>query len=63
MLIKNGKTRLTSSGKLKTELTFYSQLDPATKDKKKPRYESRKMVLDQAQKIRLKISRNILEWL
>ena len=46
-----------------TEYKFYNQLDPQTKDKKKPRFESEKMVLDYAQKIRLKNSRNILEWL
>ena len=38
-----------------TEIKFYNQLGPRTKDKnsydKKPRYESRKMVLDQVQKI------------
>ena len=46
-----------------TEFKFYNQPDPGTKDKQKPRYESRKMVLDQAQKSRLKNSRNFLEWL
>ena len=46
-----------------TEFKFYNQLDPGTKDKKKPRYESKKMVLNQAQKIRLKNSSYILEWL
>ena len=39
-----------------TEMIFFNQLGPGTKDKniamdKKPRYESRKMVLDQVQKI------------
>ena len=38
------------------ELKFYNQLDPGKKDQKKPRYESKKMVLNQAQKIRLKNS-------
>ena len=46
-----------------TEFKFYNQLDPGTKDKKKPRYESKKMVLNQVQKIRLKNSSYILEWL
>ena len=45
------------------ELKFYNQLDPGKKDQKKPRYESKKMVLNQAQKIRLKNSSYILEWL
>ena len=31
------------------EFKFYSLLDPGTKDKKEPRYESRKMVLNQSQ--------------
>ena len=42
-----------------TEFKFYNQLDPGTK----PRYESKKMVLNQVQKIRLKNSSYILEWL
>ena len=46
-----------------TEFKFYNQLDPGTKGQKKPRYESKKMVLNQAQKIRLKNSSYILEWL
>ena len=46
-----------------TEFKSFNQLDPGTKVKKKPRYESEKMVLNQAQKIRLKNIRNILEWL
>ena len=32
-----------------TEFKFYNQPDPGTKDKKKPRYESRKMALNQEQ--------------
>ena len=44
------------------EFKFYNQLDPGTKDQK-PKYESKKMVLNQAQKIRLKNSSYILEWL
>ena len=43
--LKNGKSRFTGWGKLMTKFIFYNQLDPGTKDKKKPRYESRKMVL------------------
>ena len=46
-----------------TEFKFYNQLDPGTKDQKKPIYESKKMILNQAQKIRLKHSSYILEWL
>ena len=46
-----------------TEFKFYNQLDPGTKDQKKPKYESKKMILNQAQKIRLKHSSYILEWL
>ena len=46
-----------------TDFEFYKQLDPERKDKKKPRYESKKTVLNQAQKIRLKNSSYILEWL
>ena len=45
------------------ELKFYNQLDAGKKDQKKPRYESKKMVLNQAQKIRLKNSSYVLEWL
>ena len=61
--IKNGKTRFTSSGKSMTEFKFYNQLEPGTKDKKKPRYESKNMVLNQAQRITLENSNYILEWL
>ena len=46
-----------------TKFKFYNLLDTGKKDKKKPRYESKKMVLNQAQKIRLKNSSYILEWL
>ena len=46
-----------------TEFKFYNQLEPGTKDKKKPRYESKNMVLNQAQRIRLENSNYILEWL
>ena len=46
-----------------TEFKFYNQLDPGKKDQKKPRYESKKMVLNQGQKIRLTNSSYILEWL
>ena len=46
-----------------TDFEFYKQLDSERKDKKKPRYESKKTVLNQAQKIRLKNSSYILEWL
>ena len=31
------------------EFKFYNYLDPITKDKKKPRYDSKRMVLNQAQ--------------
>ena len=63
LCIKNGKARFASSGKSMTEFKFYNQLDPGTKDQKKPKYESKKMILNQAQKIRLKNSSYILEWL
>ena len=46
-----------------TKFKLHNLLDTGTKDKKKPRYESKKMVLNQAQKIRLKNSSYILEWL
>ena len=46
-----------------TEFKFYNQLDPGKKDRKKPGYESKKMVLNEAQKIRLTNSSYILEWL
>ena len=46
-----------------TEFKFYNQLEQGTKDKKKPRYESKNMVLNQAQRIRLENSNYILEWL
>ena len=39
-----------------TKFKLHNLLDTGTKDKKKPRYESKKMVLNQAQKIRLKNS-------
>ena len=45
-----------------TEFKF-NQLDPGTKDKKKPRYESKRMALNQVQKIRLKNISYIFEWL
>ena len=48
------KTTFTSWGKFIAEFKFYNQLDPGTKDKKKPRHESRKMVLNKAQGYRLK---------
>ena len=44
-----------------TEFKFYNQLDPETKDKNMPRYESKKMVLNQVQKIWLKNSSYISE--
>ena len=46
-----------------TEFKFYNQLDPGKKDQKKPGYKSKKMVWNQAQKIRLTNSSYILEWL
>ena len=46
-----------------TDFEFYKQLDPETKDKMKPRYESKNMVLNQAHKIRLNNSSYILGWL
>ena len=40
------KKRSANSGKSITEFKFYNQADLGSKDKKKPKYESRKMVLN-----------------
>ena len=45
---KSRKTRFTKPGKSLTEFKFYNSLDPGTKDKKKPIYNLRKVVLNQA---------------
>ena len=47
------KTRFTSCGKLTTEFQCYNQLDLGAT--KKPRYESRKMVVNQAQAVNSQI--------
>ena len=54
---QNETVRFTYWGKL-TEFQFYNQQDQA-KEKKKPRYKSRKTET----KIRLKNHRNVLRWL
>ena len=61
LLIKNGKTKLTRCGKLMTEFQSCNQLDPGATNINQG-YKSRKMVLNQAQavKIKLRSSRNVL---
>ena len=60
---KNGKARFTSLGKSTAEFKYYNQLDPGTKDKKKPICESRRMALNRTQEDQTENGRNILEWL
>ena len=57
------KTKTYKLEKIDGRIKILQQLDPGKKDQKKPRYESKKMVLNQAQKIRLKNSSYVLEWL
>ena len=57
------KNKIYKLGKVDGRIQILQPARSRNKDKKKHRYDSEKMVLDQVQKIRLKNSRNILEWL
>ena len=67
LLIKNGKTKFTSWGKLMTEFQFYNQLDQGPKDKKKPMQKyGFKPTQDQTEKqwkhFRVNIKLTVIKW-